>query len=98
MTYLAEEIDLPDFSDAAVAILTVSGDTDSLVKFGPAIHSIVDRDVIFLFGLICALHLDCPKQLSYKFIKKIIMGLEDLKRLPPRLLLSLKNKWLMMDE
>ncbi|KAG5280668.1 hypothetical protein AALO_G00062670 [Alosa alosa] len=46
-TWNAEEIDLPAFSDAAVAILTVSGDTDSLVKFGPAIHSIVlDGDIV----------------------------------------------------
>lgn len=81
------------------------------MKFGPAINSIVlegdfvVRDIaelteafILLFGLIYALHLDYPKQLSYtfNFIQKIIMGLDDLKRLPPRLL-SLKNE-LMMDE
>ena len=75
-----EEIDLPDLSDAAVPILTVSSDTDSLVKFGHAIHSIVlegaivECDIteltdalILLFALIYALHVDYPKQLSYAF-------------------------------
>ena len=40
---------------------------------------------ILLFGLIYALHLDYPKQMSYtfNFIQKNILGLDDLKRLPP---------------
>ncbi|XP_041951032.1 uncharacterized protein LOC121711464 isoform X1 [Alosa sapidissima] len=110
-TWNAEDIDLPDLSDTTVAVLIVSNDTVSLVKFGPAIHSIVlEGDIvvcdiaqmteafILLFGLIYALHLQYPKKLSYtfNFIQKVVMGLDDLKRLPPRLL-SLKND-LMIDE
>uniref|UniRef100_A0A673LBP7 Uncharacterized protein n=1 Tax=Sinocyclocheilus rhinocerous TaxID=307959 RepID=A0A673LBP7_9TELE len=47
---------------------------------------------VLLFGLIYALHLDYPKKLSltFSFIQKVLMGLDDGKPLKP-CLLSLKN-------
>uniref|UniRef100_A0A673I231 Uncharacterized protein n=1 Tax=Sinocyclocheilus rhinocerous TaxID=307959 RepID=A0A673I231_9TELE len=53
---------------------------------------------LLMFSLIYALHLDYPKELThtFKFIQKVLLGLEDSKPLGPRLL-SLKNDLLIKE-
>uniref|UniRef100_A0A671L0X2 Uncharacterized protein n=1 Tax=Sinocyclocheilus anshuiensis TaxID=1608454 RepID=A0A671L0X2_9TELE len=83
----------------------VNGDSSSAVQFDSAEIAIVLeggivlRDIskmgdafLFMFSLIYALHLDYPKELThtFKFIQKVLLGLEDSKPRGPRLL-SLKK-------
>uniref|UniRef100_A0A673GA93 Uncharacterized protein n=1 Tax=Sinocyclocheilus rhinocerous TaxID=307959 RepID=A0A673GA93_9TELE len=85
--------------------LMVNGDSSSTVQFDPTgIAVVLEGDIVLrdicrladafllMFGLIYALHLDYPKELThtFNFIQKVLLGLEDSKPLAPRLL-SLKN-------
>ncbi|XP_058647221.1 uncharacterized protein LOC131549238 [Onychostoma macrolepis] len=107
-----EEVDEPDIADSAVALVSmVNGDSSSTVQFDPAGFAIalegdiVLRDIcrladafLLMFGLIYALHLDYPKELThtFNFIQKVLLGLVDSKPLAPRLL-SLKNDLLIKE-
>uniref|UniRef100_A0A672NLC4 Uncharacterized protein n=1 Tax=Sinocyclocheilus grahami TaxID=75366 RepID=A0A672NLC4_SINGR len=96
----------PDITDCPVAlVMVVNRGTACPVHFNPASTAIVVEDdvvmsdiprfadaFVLLFGLIYALHLDYPKKLSltFSFIQKVLMGLDDGKPLKP-CLLGLKN-------
>ncbi|XP_036449570.1 uncharacterized protein LOC118823835 [Colossoma macropomum] len=103
---LTEQEDEPDIADLAVALLSVvNEDPSSLVQFSPVrIAIVLEGDIVLnegpnladaflmMFGLMYALHLDYPKELThtFNFIQKVLMGLDDFKPLSPRLL-NLKN-------
>ncbi|KAJ8365114.1 hypothetical protein SKAU_G00139450 [Synaphobranchus kaupii] len=94
-------------ADTPVALLTVVRDniTDP-IHYHPVNVSVVAEDEVvtshsqlpdasFLFGLIYALHLNYPRGLTstFKFVQKVLLGLEDGK-LSPRLQ-TLKNELMM---
>ncbi|XP_056099457.1 uncharacterized protein LOC130105545 [Rhinichthys klamathensis goyatoka] len=107
-----EEVDEPDIADSAVALVSmVNGDSTSTVQFDPArIAIVLEGDIVLrdisrladafllMFGLIYALHLNYPKELThtFNFIQKVLLGLDDSKPLTPRLL-SLKNELLIKE-
>ncbi|XP_058264494.1 uncharacterized protein LOC131364978 [Hemibagrus wyckioides] len=111
-TWNTEEMEEPDIADSAVALLSmVNGDSRSTVQFDPTGMAIVlEGDIILrdisrmsdafllIFGMIYALHLDYPKELThtFNFIQKVLLGLDDAKPLAPRLL-SLKNDLLIKE-
>ncbi|KAK7160725.1 hypothetical protein R3I93_008404 [Phoxinus phoxinus] len=59
-----QEVDEPDIADSAVALVSmVNGDSTSTVQFDPAgIAIVLEGD---MFGLIYALHLNYPKELTH---------------------------------
>uniref|UniRef100_A0A669DCS8 Uncharacterized protein n=1 Tax=Oreochromis niloticus TaxID=8128 RepID=A0A669DCS8_ORENI len=101
-----DSADGPDLTDTPVALLTVvTGDTTDSALFSPESICIVVEDEILvngptnladsfllLFGYIYALDLQYPKklELTFTFIQKVVMCLEDNKPLKGRLLM-LKN-------
>ncbi|XP_042580921.1 uncharacterized protein LOC109047373 isoform X2 [Cyprinus carpio] len=107
-----EELDEPDIADSAVALVSmVNGESSSTVQFDPAgIAIVLEGDIVLrdisrladafllMFGLIYALHLNYPKELThtFNFIQKVLLGLDDSKPLTPRLL-SLKNELLIKE-
>ncbi|CAB1318306.1 unnamed protein product [Coregonus sp. 'balchen'] len=98
--------DGPDLTDTPVALLTVvTDDTTDAALFSPESICIVVEDEILvsgptnladsfllLFGYVYALDLQYPKnlELTFTFIQKVVMCLEDNKPLKGRLL-TLKN-------
>ncbi|XP_052427652.1 uncharacterized protein LOC127969641 [Carassius gibelio] len=98
--------DCPDLTDTPVALLTVvTDDTINAALFSPESICIVMEDEILvsgpttladsfllLFGYVYALDLQYPKnlELTFTFIQKVVMCLEDNKPLKGRLLM-LKN-------
>ncbi|CAB1334256.1 unnamed protein product [Coregonus sp. 'balchen'] len=98
--------DGPDLTDTPVALLTVvTDDTTDAALFSPESICIVVEDeilvsgptnladsFILLFGYVYALDLQYPKnlELTFTFIQKVVMCLEDNKPLKGRLL-TLKN-------
>lgn len=107
-TWNMEESEKPDITDCPVALIMVNRGTTSPVHFNPAsIAIVVEDDVVMsdiprfadafalLFGLIYVLHLGYPRKLTltFSFIQKVLMGLDDGKPLKP-CLLSLKNELL----
>lgn len=110
--FQTEEVDEPDIADSAVALLAlVNGDSSSTVPFDPAgIAIVLEGDIVLrdisrladafllMFGLMYALHLNYPKELThtFNFIQKVLLGLDDSKPLTPRLL-SLKNELLIQE-
>lgn len=110
--FQTEEVDEPDIADSAVALVSmVNGDSSSTAQFDPAgIAIVLEGDIVLrdisrlaeafllMFGLIYALHLNYPKELThtFNFIQKVLMGLDDSKPLAPRLL-SLKNDLLIKE-
>ncbi|XP_076737151.1 uncharacterized protein LOC143415677 [Maylandia zebra] len=101
-----DSADGPDLTDTPVALLTVvTDDTTDSALFSPESICIVVEDEILvngptnlaesfllLFGYIYALDLQYPKklELTFTFIQKVVMCLEDNKPLKGRLLM-LKN-------
>lgn len=110
--FQTEELDEPDIADSAVALVSmVNGESSSTVQFDPAgIAIVLEGDIVLrdisrladafllMFGLIYALHLNYPKELThtFNFIQKVLLGLDDSKPLTPRLL-SLKNELLIKE-
>lgn len=110
--FQTEEVDEPDIADSAVALVSmVNGDSSSTAQFDPAgIAIVLEGDIVLrdisrlaeafllMFGLIYALHLNYPKELThtFNFIQKVLLGLDDSKPLAPRLL-SLKNDLLIKE-
>ncbi|CAI5669667.1 unnamed protein product [Oreochromis niloticus] len=104
--YDIQSADGPDLTDTPVALLTVvTDDTTDSALFSPESICIVVEDEILvngptnladsfllLFGYIYALDLQYPKkvELTFTFIQKVVMCLEDNKPLKGRLLM-LKN-------
>lgn len=111
--FVLQSADGPDLTDTPVALLTVvTDDTTDSALFSPESICIVVEDEILvngptnlaesfllLFGYIYALDLQYPKklELTFTFIQKVVMCLEDNKPLKGRLLMlknDLFNEWI----
>lgn len=102
--FQAEDSEEPDVGDSPVALLTAVRELpDAVMHYNLVRVSVVlENEVvthlprlsdafIFTFGLIYALNLSYPKEMSntFEFIQKVLLGLDDGK-LKPRVL-ALKN-------